>query len=166
MADLNTAYNTNDTPSSRLGTAYVKIKEGKNAGKRYRLFNAQKVEAVATVETAEVKVLGDVITRHKAVGVTYKITMTVYKVSDMFDDFVQSFARTGVMPTFDLQVTEYDPATTIGTSGYIYRNCVIDGDIRLAGLDVDGTFIGQEITCYASGVTEYSAHKEPAYWAD
>jgi hypothetical protein len=164
MADINTAYKTNDTPSSRLGTAYVKFKDGPNKGKRFRLFNARKVEATASVDTAEVKVLGDVVTRHKATGVTYQISMTVYKVSDMFDDFIQTFARTGVMPTFDLQVTEYDPATSIGTSGYIYRDCVIDGDIRLSGLDADGDFIEQDITVYASSITEYSAHTEPKYW--
>ena len=37
---------------------------------------------------------------------------------------VEDFIKTGVMPTFDIQTSNDDPATSVGRSTKIYNNCV------------------------------------------
>ena len=59
--------------------------------------------------------LGALIDGKKAVGLTIKFSMTVYKCSEMFDKLIEEFKNTGLLPTFECQVTSSDSATCMGT---------------------------------------------------
>lgn len=158
MAILNDYFDTQDAPGTKFGTAYVTIDN-----KRYSFFNAKNCKVNANIQTKEVPVLGRVVKGRKALGMEIKITMTVYKCSEHFDDIVMQFKKTGVMPTFDLQVTSEDPATSMGRSSKIYKKCVIDGDVLLSMMDSDGDFIEQEITAYANDYTSAAKYTAPSY---
>lgn len=156
--NMNTFFNEQDTPNAKMGEAFVTIK-----GNRYSFFNAKDCEVKANVETKEVPVLGRVVKGRKAVGMEIKITMTVYKCSEHFDDIVEEFKNTGVLPTFDLQVSNEDPASAMGRSSKIYNDCVIDGDVLLSMFKADGEFIEQEITAYAMDYSSAAKYKAPDY---
>ena len=155
---MNTFYNEQDTLNAKMGEAFVTIK-----GNRYSFFNAKKCEAKPNIKTKEVPIIGRPITGRKAVGMEVKITMTVYKCSEHFDDIVEEFKNTGVLPTFDLQVSSEDPASSMGRSSKIYNDCVIDGDVLTSMLNADGDFIEQEITAYAMDYSSAAKYKAPAY---
>lgn len=156
--DMNTFFDPQDAPASKWGAAYVTID-----GNRYSFFNAKKCEVKASVETKDVPVLGRTIKGKKAVGMEVKITMTVYKCSEHFDDIVEKFKNTGVLPTFDLQVSSEDPASAMGRTSKIYNNCVIDGDVLLSMFEADGDVIEQEITAYAMDYSSAAKYKAPDY---
>ena len=63
----------------------------------------------------------------KAVGASIKFSMVVYKVTEIFDELMERYKNTGLLPTFDIQTTNEDPATSIGRSTKIYTDGVIDG---------------------------------------
>lgn len=155
---MNTFFNTQDAPLTKLGEAFMT-----KQGNRYSMFNAKKIEAKPNVKTEAVPVMGRTISGRKATGMEVKITMTVYKCSEYFDDMLEEFKRTGVLPTFDLQVTNEDPATCMGRSTKVYNDCVIDGDVLLSLIDADGNFIEQEITAYAQDWTSPEKYKAPEY---
>lgn len=155
---MNTFFNTKDAPLTKLGKAFMT-----KQGNRYSMFNAKKIEVKPNVKTEAVPVMGRTISGRKAVGMEVKITMTVYKCSEYFDDMLEEFKRTGVLPTFDLQVTNEDPATCMGRSTKVYNDCVIDGDVLLSLIDADGKFIEQEITAYAQDWTSPEKYTAPAY---
>ena len=147
-----------DVPSAKLATAYITIND-----KRYTLFNAKNCEVNASVNNADVPRLGSAIAGKKPIGVEVKISMTVYKCSEMFYKLVETFKNTFVMDTFELQVTSFDPATPLGRSEKIYRNCVIDGDVLLSMFDADGELIEQKIEAYALDFTSNNRYTEPEY---
>lgn len=147
-----------DVPSAKLATAFCTI-----GGRRYAMLNAKNVEVVGTVNNADVPRLGCIVAGKKAIGLEIKITMTVYKVSEMFDKLIEEFKDTKVLPTFELQITNEDPASSIGRSEKIYRDCTLDGDVLLSMFDTDGELIEQEITAYAMDFASNNRYTEPSY---
>ncbi len=150
--------NPQDVPSSKLADLFVTIN-----GNRYSVLNAKNFEAKAKVETADIPILGKIIKGKKAIGMEIELTMTIYKCTEIFDDIVETYKNTGVLPTFDVQSTNNDESTTIGSSTKIYKNCVLDGDVLLSMFDADGEFIEQEITCYAMDYTSNEKYSNPSY---
>lgn len=148
----------NDAPSAKLATAYVTID-----GNRYALLMAKNFEGKMNVETKEVPTLGRTVKGVKAVGASIKFSMTVYKVTEIFDELVERYKNTGLLPTFDLQVSNEDPATSIGRSTKIYTDCVIDGDVLLSMFDADGDFVEQTIEGYAQDFSRPEKYTNPSY---
>lgn len=148
----------NDAPSAKLATAFVTI--GTN---RYAMLMAKEFEANFSVETAEVPTLGRIVKGVKPVGATIKWSMTVYKCTEIFDEVVESYKNTGLMPTIDIQVTSEDPATSIGRSTKVYTDCIIDGDVLLSMFDADGEFIEQSIEGYAQDFERPEKYTNPSY---
>ena len=155
------AYNfmpANDAPSAKLATAYVTIDN-----RRIAMLHAKSFEANANIETTEVPVLGQMIKGRKATGMSLKLDMVVYKVSEDFDGLIEEYKKTGVMPTFDIQVTSEDPATSMGRSTKIYNDCIIDGDVLLSKFDTEGDFVEQSISGYAMDFSSPEKYTTPSY---
>lgn len=148
----------NDAPSAKLATAFVTIKD-----RRYAVLMAKGFEAKSNIKTAEVPTLGRIVTGVKPVGMTIKFNMTVYKCTEIFDDIVEEYKNTGLMPTMDIQVTSEDPATSVGRSTKIYTDCILDGDVLLSMFDADGEFVEQEIEGYAQDFTRPEKYTNPTY---
>lgn len=148
----------NDAPSAKLATAYVTID-----GNRYALLMAKNFEGKMNVETKEVPTLGRTVKGVKAVGASIKFSMTVYKVTEIFDELVERYKNTGLLPTFDIQTTNEDPATSIGRSTKIFTDCVIDGDVLLSMFDADGDFVEQTIEGYAQDFSRPEKYTNPSY---
>ena len=119
--------NTQDAVSANFAECFVTID-----GTRYSMLMAKEFEGTASVNTAEVYKLGGVVVGHKAQTVALSFSMTIYKCTEIFDKVVEDFIKTGVMPTFDIQTSNDDPATTVGRSTKIYNNCILDGDVLLS----------------------------------
>ena len=76
-------FDPQDAPVAKFATFYCTIGD-----RRYEMLNAKNFEAKANVETADVPRLGSVIKGKKAVGLEVKLSFTVYKVSEMFDELI------------------------------------------------------------------------------
>ena len=148
----------NDAPSAKLATCFVTIGE-----RRYAMLMAKDFEANMNVETKEVPTLGRTVKGVKAVGATIKFKMTVYHCTEIFDEVVETYKNTGLMPTFDIQVTNEDPATSVGRSTKIFTDCILDGDILLSMFDADGEFVEQSIEGYAQDFTRPEKYTNPTY---
>ena len=148
----------NDAPSAKLATCFVTIGD-----KRHAMLMAKDFEAKMSVETKEVPTLGRTIKGVKPVGGTIKFKMTIYHCTEIFDEVVEKYKNSGLMPTFDIQVTSEDPATSVGRSTKIYTDCVIDGDVLLSMFDADGDFVEQSIEGYAQDFTRPEKYTNPTY---
>ena len=148
----------NDAPSAKLATCFVSI--GDN---RYAMLMAKDFEGKFSVETKEVPTLGRTVKGVKPVGGTIKFKMTIYKCTEIFDEVIETYKNTGVMPLMDIQVTNEDAATSIGRSSKIYTDCVLDGDVLLSMFDADGEFVEQEIEGYAQDFTRPEKYVNPSY---
>lgn len=136
-----TLMNSKDAPSTRLANCYVTFPDHS----RYLMMMAKDFEANFSRSTAKVPILGRTGTGHKATGWEGKFKMTIYKCTEIFDDICKKYQETGEDTYFDIQVTSQDPATSIGSSSKIYRNCILDGEILLSMFNADGEFIEQKV---------------------
>lgn len=148
----------NDAPSAKLATCFVSI--GSN---RYAMLMAKNFEGKFSVETKEVPALGRTVKGVKPVGGTIKFKMTIYKCTEIFDEVIEQYKNTGLMPSMDIQTTNEDPATSVGRSSKIYTDCVLDGDVLLSMFDADGEFVEQEIEGYAQDFSRPEKYTNPSY---
>lgn len=151
-------FNSQDAQSAKLAELFVTIGD-----RRYSMLHAKNFEATANVTNSDVPRLGAIINGKKATAMEIKLTMTVYKCSEMFDEMIETFKNTGVLPTFDCQVTQEDKASSVGRSTKVYTGCIIDGDVLLSMFDADGEFIEQTIEAYAMDFNTAEKYKTPDY---
>ena len=147
-----------DVPAANEATCYVTID-----GKRKAMLNAKNFEAKANIKTKEVPLLGKRIKGRKPAGMELPFKMTIYKCTEMFDEVVEQYKNTGVLPRFEIQVTNHDSSTSIGASSKTYTGCTLDGDVLLSMYNAEGDFIEQEINGYASNFARPNKYTEPAY---
>ena len=127
------------------------------------MLNAKNFEAKASISLADVKTLVNIITQKKPSGLEIKLSFTVYKCSEMFDNLITKYKNTGKLPRFECQVTQEDKSSNIGRSTKIYKDCIIDGDVLLSMFDADGEFIEQEIEAFAMDFETAEKYKTPKY---
>ncbi len=151
-------FNPSDAPVAKHAEFFVTI-----GNRRYSMMNAKNFSATASVETVDVPYLSGMIKGKKAVGMEVKLNFTVYKCSEMFDQMIEEFKDTGIMPTIECQVTNEDKATSIGRSTKVYKNCIISGDVLLSMFDADGELIEQEIEAYAMDFDSAEKYADPVY---
>ena len=120
-------------------------------GKRYSMLMAKDFEGKAQVNTKE------------ADTVVLAFSMTIYKCTEIFDDVIERFIRTGVMPTFTIQTSNDDQASTVGRSTKIYNECVLDGDVLLSMFNAEGDFIEQTIEGFCDSIARPEKYTNPAY---
>lgn len=150
--------NTQDAISANRAECYVTLN-----GRRYAMMMAKEFEGKASIGTKEVNMLGNPVVGHKAQTVTLKFSMTIYKCTEIFDTVVEDFLRTGVMPTFDIQTTNDDPASSVGRSTKIYNDCVLDGDVLLSMFKAEGDFFEQAIEGYCNSFARPEQFTDPSY---
>jgi hypothetical protein len=151
-------FNSQDAQSAKLAELFVTIGD-----RRYTMLHAKNLEAKSNITTSDVPRLGGIINGKKATAMEIKLSMTVYKCSEMFDDLIETFKNTGILPTFDCQVTQEDKASSVGRSTKVYTGCIIDGDVLLSMFDADGEFIEQTIEAYAMDFNTAEKYKTPDY---
>ena len=152
------AMNTKDAPVAKFAEVFVTLN-----GRRYVMLMCKDFEGKANISTQDVPRMGSVTMGKKATSVTLSFTMTIYKCTEIFDDVLDKFMNTGVMPTFTIQTSNEDPATSIGRSTKIYNDCVLDGDVLLSKIGSGEDFVEQEISGFANGITRPEKYKNPTY---
>ena len=151
-------FNADDAQSTKQAEFFCTI-----GTRRYSMMCAKNFEATASISLADVKTLGRIITQKKPNGLEVKLKFTIYKCTPMFDNLIEEYKNTGVLPRFECQVTQEDKASRIGRDTKVYKDCIIDGDILLSMFDADGEFIEQDVEAYAMDFESPEKYTEPSY---
>lgn len=154
----NNLMNTKDAPLAKFAEVFVN-----RNGRRMSMLMCKNFEGKAKISTQDVPRMGSVIMGKKPTTVEVAFTMTIYKCTEIFDDVVDEFISTGVMPDFSIQTSNEDPATSIGRSTKVYNDCVLDGDVLLSMAGSEDDFIEQEISGFAGGYTRPEKFSNPSY---
>jgi hypothetical protein len=137
----------NQVVSAKLGKCYVIID-----GETKLWLNVKNVKFTANIASSKVTRLGAFVDGSRATGMGYSGTMTIYKVNPQVDNIIQSMADKGLVPYFDVQTVNEDPTADNGRDVKLFKDCHLDGDIDIAGMDGDGEFLEQTVNVKASGV--------------
>lgn len=130
-----------DTLNGKLGQAFVTID-----GQSQELFRAKKINAATNIQSTDVPVVGTTRIQEKATGVKQTGTMTIYYGTPLLTQMAVTYAQTGVVTYFDLQVTNNDPTATVGTQTIVYYGCKLTGELLTSIIDVDVEMLEQECT--------------------
>ncbi len=149
---------TNDAPVAKFAQVFVTLNS-----RRYTMLMCKNFEGKANVSNQDVPRMGAIIVGKKPTTVELSFSMTIYKCTEIFDDVINTFITTGVMPRFDIQVSNEDPATSMGRTTKVYNNCVLDGDVLLSLAGSEDDFIEQEISGFAGSYTHPEKYTNPTY---
>lgn len=158
MIDMSKVMKSDDAVSANFAEVFVTVKN-----RRYSLLMCKKFEGKYNVETREITRLGSMIKGHKPGLVELSFSMTIYKCSELIDDIVDDYTKTGIMPRFEIQVSNEDPAASVGRSTKVYNDCILDGDVLASLADSEGGDIEQEISGFAESINRPEKFRNPSY---
>lgn len=130
-----------DTISGREGTAFATIN-----GVVHELFGLKKIQTSIDVQTEDMTVVGTRKVQQKPNGAKQNGTATLYYGTPLFIQMARNYLKNGSLPYFDIQITNSDPTTTVGTQVVAYYNCKLTSTIPLSMLDSDTTMLTMDIS--------------------
>ena len=139
----NAIMNAKDAVYGSLATCFVTID-----GRRYNFMNLTEFESKLDVNIVDVPILGKVGMGHKAAGGSGSWSGTAHYNQSQFREMANRYQKTGIMPYFDIQVTNEDPTSVVGRQTITHFDCLCDSFILakfqagedLLEEDLSGTF--------------------------
>ncbi len=128
-----------DALNGKQGSAFMTIN-----GQNIEMFNIKKFQSDAEFQETDFKVVGTTLVQKKTTGVTLTGTMTIYYGTPHFLRLLQEYLKTGRLPYFTLQITNDDPATSVGTQTVVLYNVKLQ-KLPVAMLDSDADFLEMEV---------------------
>lgn len=145
-----------DALNGKEGQAFITID-----GRTIEMFGLKKLQTDANFQEADFKVVGTRLVQKKSTGVELTGTMTIYYGTPEFVQLVQDYLKTGKLPYFTLQVTNNDPATSVGTQTIAYYNVKLQS-VPLSILDADTEFLTEDVAFSFTNLEVLNAFNEPA----
>lgn len=129
-----------DAVSASLAECFVTV--GSN---RYNFMQMINFEATITKNKKTVPILGQTGKGNKANGWTGVFKGKAHYNQSIFRELLMEYKETGEDIYFDIQVTNYDPASAAGKQTMIFTGCNIDGGV-LSKFDAEGDYLAEDIT--------------------
>ena len=115
----------------------------------------------AEIQSNDMRVIGTRTIQNKNNGAKLTGTGNIYYGSNIFSDMVLQYIQTGVMPEFDIQITNNDPTTTIGSQVMAYYGCTLTGTIPLSILNDEEAMLNYDFNFAYTRVARLSSFTDP-----
>lgn len=129
-----------DALNGKQGSAFMTID-----GQNIEMFGMKKFQSDAEFQESDFKVVGTTLVQKKTTGVSLTGSMTIYYGTPHFLKLLQDYIKTGKLPYFTLQITNDDPATSVGTQTVVLYNVKLQ-KLPVAMLDADADFLEMEVS--------------------
>lgn len=131
--------NGKDAVSASLAECYVTLE-----GIRYNFMQAINLEATMEKSKTEVPILGKTGKGNKSVSWKGSGSATFHFNSSIFRKLMKKYKDTGSDFYFDIQITNSDPTSAVGSQTIILKDCNLDS-IILAKFDADGEYLDEDM---------------------
>lgn len=145
-----------DGLNGKSGKAFATIN-----GRNTELFGLKKFESNAEFNKVDFPVVGTKMVQQKLTNMKISGTFTIYYGTPEFIRIANEYQKTGKMPELTLQVTNDDPAVTVGVQTVAYYGVNLD-KIPLSKLDDSADFLDEEISFTAASFEILSSFTAPA----
>lgn len=95
-------------------------------GRRYNFMSMTEFESTWEPKIVDVPILGKVGMGHKTAGGKGSWKGTAHYNQSHMREIADRYQKTGVMPRFEIQVSNEDPTSTVGRQTIIHRGCLCD----------------------------------------
>lgn len=146
-----------DTVNGAEGSIYIT-----RNGRSVEVAGMRNIRAEADIQSQDMKVVGTRIIQDKHNGAKQTGKGNIYYGSNTFTDIVLEYINTGVMPEFDIQITNNDPSNTLGSQVMAYYGCTLRGTIPLSILDSEEAMLNYDFEFAYTRVARLEAFNEPA----
>jgi hypothetical protein len=117
----NPIMNAKDAVYGSLAKCYITI-----GGRRLDFMHLTEFESVWEINLTDVPILGKVGMGHKAAGGSGSWSGKAHYNQSHFRAVANEYQKTGVMPYFEIQVTNEDPTSAVGRQTIIHKECLFD----------------------------------------
>jgi hypothetical protein len=139
MANTKRVMHGRDAISSKLAECFITVD-----GNRYNFMQAIDFEAKFERTKTRIPILGQTGAGNKSTGWRGTGKATFHYNSSVFRDMMLRFKNTGQDVYFEIQVTNQDPASSVGRQTVVFVDCNIDGGI-LAKFDANGEYLDEKL---------------------
>lgn len=146
-----------DTVNGAEGKIFVTID-----GKNMEVACMRNITTNAEIQSNDMRVIGTRTIQGKNNGAKLTGTGNIYYGTNLFTDMVLQYIQTGVMPEFDIQITNNDPATSIGTQSMAYYGCTLTGTIPLSILNDEEAMLNYDFNFAYTRVARLQSFRDPA----
>lgn len=128
-----------DAVSASLAECYATID-----GQRYNLMQAINLEATMEKSKTEVPILGKTGKGNKANNWKGTGSATFHYNTSIFRKFMKKYKDQGTDFYFDIQITNNDPTSAVGSQTIVLKDCNLDS-ITIAKFDADGEYLDEQL---------------------
>ena len=146
-----------DTVNGAEGKIFVTID-----GKNMEVACMRNITTNAEIQSNGMRVIGTRTIQNKNNGAKLTGTGNIYYGTNLFTNMVLQYIQTGVMPEFDIQITNNDPATSIGTQSMAYYGCTLTGTIPLSILNDEEAMLNYDFNFAYTRVARLQSFRDPA----
>lgn len=150
-----------DTVNGAEGKIFITLN-----GKNIEVASMRNITTNAEIQGNDMRVIGTRVIQNKANGAKQTGKGNIYYGSNMFTDMVLEYINTGRMPSFDIQITNNDPATSIGSQAMAYYGCKLTGTIPLSILDSEETMLNYDFNFTYTRVARMTAFNDPVVYGN
>lgn len=116
----------------------------------------------AEIQSTDMRVVGTRVIQNKNNGSKLTGTGNIYYGSTIFTNMVLQYIQTGVMPQFDIQITNNDPTTTVGSQVMAFYGCTLTGTVPLAILNSEEAMMNYDFNFAYTSVAVLTSFNDPA----
>ena len=131
-------------------------------GKNIEVACMKNITTNAEIQSNDMRVIGTRTIQNKNNGAKLTGTGNIYYGTNLFTDMVLQYIQTGVMPEFDIQITNNDPTTSIGSQVMAYYGCTLTGTIPLSILNDEEAMLNYDFNFAYTRVARLTAFNDPA----
>ena len=146
-----------DTVNGAEGKVFI-TRDGKNI----EVACMRNITTNAEIQNEDMRVIGTRKIQSKSNGAKLTGTGNIYYGTNLFTDMVLEYINTGVMPQFDIQITNSDPTTSVGSQVMAYYGCTLTGTVPLSILNDEESMLNYDFNFAYTRVARLQAFNDPA----
>lgn len=131
-------------------------------GKQTEIAGMRNITTNAEIQGQDMRVIGTRIIQNKPNGAKQTGTGNIYYGSNIFLDMVLEYINTGRMPEFDIQISNTDPTTSIGSQIMAYYGCQLTGTIPLSILNNEDAMLNYDFNFTFTRVARLESFADPS----
>ena len=145
-----------DTVNGAEGKIFITVD-----GRNIEVAGMKNITTNAEIQGNDMRVIGTRKIQNKANGAKLTGTGNIYYGTNLFTDMVLQYINTGVMPLFDIQITNNDPTTSINSQTMAHYGCHLTGTIPLSILNDEEAMLNYDFNFSYTDVARLKAFNEP-----
>ena len=151
----NVTMKARDTIAAKLAECFITI-----GSRRYNFMQMIDMEAKVEKTKTTVPRLGAIMAGHKSCGMEGTFSGTAHYNQSVLRQALLDYKNTGEDVYFEMQITNDDPSSTVGTQTVVFYNVKLQ-KLPISSLDADADFLEMEVGFSYTNIEVLNWFKDP-----